>query len=499
LPAALAGGFMAISSTGIGSGLDVNSIISQLTALEKQPLVALQTKAATIQSKISTVGQLSAQMSALNDAAFNLSLDSAWSAVATSSSNSGAVTASAASGTSPTSFSVEVSQLARAQSTASSAVAADAQIGTGSLTIDIGSWDFGTTQTPTVPPVFTAGATPSINITIGAGENTLTAIAKKINDANAGVTATILQDVTGQRLLVRSTATGAAAGFRIQATDDDGNNADNAGLSSLAFDPATTPSNPADSGFGMGLNSFQQANDSIATINGVKVQSATNSVKDAVPGLTLKLSAVTTAPVQVDITNDTTTVTKNIQSLVDAYNALNGSLADATKYDAATKTAGILQGDSVVVSLQNALRNMITSASSGSSFSRLADIGISMQLGGNLSVDSTKLSAATSGSLSDVKKLLALNNSDPKTNGLARKAKDFATSALSVNGLITNESNALQGLATSNQKDQDRVTAHANAVAAQLKATYSALDVQMGSLTALNQFVTQQVALWNKG
>src|SRR5207247_1511421 len=97
-----------------------------------------------------------------------------------------------------------------------------------------------------------------------------------------------------------------------------------------------------------------------------------------------------------------------------------------------------------------------------------------------------------------LKKLFALNNSNPLTNGLARKMKDFAASALSINGLITNETTALQGQASSNQKDQNRVTAHADAVAAQLKATYSALDRQMGSLTALSQFVTQQVTLWNK-
>ena len=489
---------MAISSTGIGSSLPVDSIISQLVALEKQPLVALQTKAADIQSRISTVGQISSQMSALNTAAFNLSLDGAWNNVSTSSSNPSAVTATATSGTAPTSFSVDVSQLARAQSTASSSVPADTQIGTGTLTIDLGAWDFGTTQSPVNPPVFTAGSASSINIAVGAGGNTLTSIAQKINNANAGVTATILQDVTGQRLLIRSTTTGAASGFRIQVADDDGDSNDSAGLSSLAFDPGTAASGGAAS-FGMGDNTFQQATNSIATINGQKVESTTNTVKDAVPGVTLNLSAVTTSPANVGISNDTSTVTKNIQALVDAYNALNSTLADATKYDATTKTAGILQGDSVIVGLQNALRSMITSTSSGSSFRNLADLGITMQLGGALTVDSTKLAAGLSGKLSDVKNLFALNNSNAATNGIARKAKDFATGALAVSGLITNETNSLQGMATSNQKNQDKVNAHADAVAAQLKATYTALDVRMGQLTALSQFVTQQVTLWNKG
>jgi flagellar hook-associated protein 2 len=491
---------MAISSLGIGSGLDVNSIISQLTALEKQPLVALQTKAADIQSKISSVGQISSQMSALNDAAFNLSLDGSWNGTTATSSNTSAVSVTASSSATPTSFSMQVSQLATAQSTASSAVAADAQIGTGTLTIDIGTWDFGTTANPTVPPVFTAGSTPSVSITIGQGENTVSGIAAKINNANAGVTATVLQDVTGQRLLIRSNTTGAAAGFRIQATDDDGNNTDNAGLSSLAFDPGTAPSNPSDSGFGMGLNPYQQGQNSVATINGVTVTSASNTVQNAVPGLTFKLGQVTTGPVEIDVAADTATITKNIQSLVDAYNALNSSLADATKYDASTQTAGILQGDSVIVGLQNSLRNMMTSSTGGSgAFSNLSQLGISLQLGGALTVDASKLSAALSSNLSDVKNLFTLNNNDPATNGIARKAKDFATAALSVDGLVTNESNALQGQATANQKDQDSVNAHADAVAAQLKATYSALDVQMGSLTALNQFVTQQITLWNKG
>ncbi len=488
---------MAISSTGIGSGLDVNSIISQLTALEKQPLVALQTKAATIQTKISTVGQISAQMSALNNAAFNLSLDSAWAGVSATSGNTAAVSVTASTSAKPTAFSVSVSQLARAQSTASTAVAKDTQIGTGSLTIDIGSWDFGTTDTPTVPPVFTQGSAASVNITIGAGENTLSGIAAKINNANAGVTATVLQDVNGQRLLVRSNTTGEAAGFRIQATDDDGDSTDSAGLSSLAFDPGTAASNAATS-FGMADNSYQQASNALATVNGIAVESADNTVKDAVPGVTLKLGAVTTAPVNIDVTVDTASINKNIQALVDAYNALNATLGDATKYDSATKVAGPLQGDSVIVGLQNALRAMITSTSAGSSFTNLASVGITLQLGGALAVDSSKLSAAISNNLPDLKKLFTLNNNNATTNGIARKVKDFATGALAVSGLVTNETNALQKLADNNQKAQDKVNAHAEAVAAQLKATYSALDVRMGSLTALNQFVTQQIAQWNK-
>ena len=318
-----------ISSPGIGSGIDVQSIVKQLVALEKAPLTQLETKANAIKTKISTYGTISSQASALGDAAFKLASASGWNAVTASSSNSSAVSVKASAGAPVTSLTMEVSQLAKAQSTASTAVATGAAIGSGSLTIELGSWSAGS---------FTPGSETPVSVTINPGEDTLTEIAAKINDADAGVSAIVLKDASGERLLMRSKETGTANGFRITAADADGNHTDATGLSRLSFA----------GGVGSGTTQTQAAQNALATINGVSIQTASNTLNDTLPGLTLQLSQVTTAPVQIDVNTDQDAIRSNVQSFIDAYNSLNNTLVTTTKYDASTKVAGTLQGLSLI-------------------------------------------------------------------------------------------------------------------------------------------------------
>ncbi len=480
---------MAVSSTGIGSGLDVTSIITQLTALEKIPLNKLQSKATDIQAKLSTVGQIKSQVSALSDAAFKLTLDGSWNGTTVSSSNPSAVTGTVTGVAAATTFSLEVSQLAKAQSTASTAVVAGASMGTGTLTIDLGTWNHGTPLVPIAPPVF---STPSstVSVSIGVGEDSLATIASKINDANAGVTATVLKDSSGERLLIRSKSTGEESGFRITVADDDTVNTDNAGLSRLAFDPGV-------GAFGMAANTYSRGQNAQGTINSIAVTSATNSLAGAIAGLTLQFSAITTAPVEVSLTADKATVNKNIQDFVTAYNTLNKSLSDATKYDAETKTAGVLQGDATAVGLKSALLGLMGSSSVGSSFGRLAEVGLEIQLGGAIVVSGSKLTSALA-NLDNLKTLFTANNSNPLTNGFGLKVKDFARGLLATEGTVTTKTAALEAAATRNTKEQDKVNARVALVEARLKKQYSALDAKMGSLTALNSYVTQQIALWNR-
>ncbi len=481
---------MAISSTGIGSGLDVTSIISQLTALEKIPLTKLQTQATTIQSKVTTLGQIKSQVSTLSDAAFKLSLDSAWNGTTVNSSNSAAVSGTISGMAAATSFSVDVSQVAKAQSTASSAVPAGTAMGTGTLTIDLGTWDHGTTLTPLIPPVF---GTPSstVSITVGSGEDSLASIAQKINDTNSGVTATVLTDASGDRLLIRSKTTGEASGYRIQVSNDsEGTNTDSLGLSRLAFDPEN-------GAFGMSANDFQYGQNTLAKVNGVSVSSSSNSLSGAIAGLTLQFNAVTTSAVNIQLAVDQSAINKNIQDLVTAYNTLNTTLTDATKYDSVTKTAGILQGDATIVGLKNALISLLGSSSYGSTFSRLSDAGLELQLGGGITVNNSKLTTALT-DIDNLKKLFKADNGDASTNGFALKIKAFSTGLLATDGLVTSKSSALDAAVTRNTAEQDKVNAHVLLVGARLKKQYSALDAQMANLTALNTYITQQVAQWNK-
>lgn len=472
---------MGISSTGIGSGLEVESIITKLVALEKQPLTTLQTKATIIQTKISDYSQIKSLVSTLSDAASKLTLDSGWSSLTMSSSNSSAVSAAVTGLASATSFSVGVSQLARSQSTVSTAVTAGAALGSsGSLTLQLGTW---------TGNAFAAGSAASVAVTVAATD-TMAQIATKINNSGSGVVATVLTDATGDRLMLRSSATGDVAGFRILAADGDGNDTDSAGLSRLGFDLSATTA------YGMGANTYQTAQNAKATINGIAVTSATNKFKDVIAGLTITASEVTSTNVEIGASNDKESLTTNIQAFVDAYNAINKYLADATAYDATSKTSGDLQGDATAIGLRNSLRSMMGTATTGGSVTRLYELGINMGQDGNLTVNAAKLSTALD-TPDKVKTFFAQNNNDTASNGLARKVKAFTTDLLSFSGAMNNKADALAAETKRNTAEQDKVTARAAAVEKRLRATYTALDTKMATLSALSTYITQQVEVWN--
>ena len=452
-----------ISSPGIGSSLDVKSIVSQLVALEKQPLAGLKLQAATVETKISAYGQIQSLVSTLSDAAGALSSVTGWNAVNASSSDAAFVTASAIGGTSPTAFSVEVSALAKAHGTTSALVGpAGSAVGAGTISLTLGS-----------------GASVSLDIS---ASDTVANVASAINGAGAGVTATVLTDASGDRLLLRSTATGVAGSFTLAVTADaDANTADALGLSRLV----------------VGSTTSQAGSDAAATVNGIAVTSATNTFASSVAGVTFTALKVTTAPVEISITKSTTQAQANIDNFVKAYNAINQLLGDATKYDSATKSAGLLQGDSSALSLQNSLRSALQSVTSSSKvFTRLADVGITQQRGGDLVVDSTKLTAAM-GNTDELKNLFR-STGGGAADGIAVRIKSLATNLLASGGFFTNKTYSLQTALDRNAKEQDRVNARATNFETNLNKRYSALDAQMASLNALNAYVSQQVTLWNK-
>ena len=467
-----------ISSPGIGSGLDVQSIVSQLVALEKAPLKQLQTQASSFQTRLSTYGNIKSQITALGDAAGKLAGASGWNAVSATSSNPSAIGVTVSAGAPATSITMAVQQLAKAQSTASGAVAADTAMGTGSMTIELGSWSGSS---------FTAGSGTPVSVTINAGEDSLAEIAAKINDADAGVSATVLKDASGERLLVRSKETGLENGFRITVADDDGNDTDASGLSRLAFDV----------GNANGMSSSQSAQNALATINGVSISSASNRLADTLPGMTLQLSQVTTEPVEIEVSSDTEAVRANVQAFVDAYNTINTTLATATRYDATTKVAGALQGDSTATGLHNALRSMMRSITASSPYTRLADVGIELQTGGKLSIDSEKFDAALA-DMDGLKSLFTIETGANTTEGFGRKIQAFAKGLVDAEGLVGNKTTALQASIKRNGVEQDKVNDRALRAQARYLAQYNAMDAAVGKLNGLSAFVSQQITLWNK-
>lgn len=473
---------MAISSIGIGSGLNVNDIVSQMVALEKRPLTQLQMQASSIQTRLSTYSQIKSLMSTLGDAAAKLTRDGSWNGMAITSSNNEAVSATVTGIASATTMGISVQQLARAQSVASSAVPKDSPVGGGTLTIQLGTW-----LHTTPPPQFTPGTDSPLAINVGATDS-LTTIAAKINDANGGVTATVMRDATGERLLVRSSRTGEEAGFRVQVAEDPAS----PGLSALTFDPQNSP------GTGMGANTVQYGQNARAKLNGIDISSPTNTFADTIPGLSITVSKVTTDEVNMQVAPDTAAQKKNIQDFVAAYNAVNDLLSTSTSYNAETKVAGILQGDSTAVGLQGALR-MLTMGSAGGTgaFQRLADAGISMERGGKLVVDNTKLDKALKdpGSL---KALFANPATAGEDGGIGVQFKSFTSGLLSLDGLMNNKADALSAAVKRNSSEQDKVNDRAALVEKRLRAQYTALDTKMASLTSLSSYISQQVASWNR-
>jgi len=470
-----------ISSIGIGSGLDIESVISQLVAVERTPVTQLQKEATSLQTRLSTYGKLQSGMSALRDAASALTRTSTWGVTTGASSDTSSVAVSTSASTLPGSYSIEVQRLASVQSNATGVYAsADALVGEGTLRIELGTWAAG--QTGFTPK---AGAT-AVEVAVGPPAESLAQLRDKINASNSGVVASVLTDAGGARLVLRSTATGEDNGFRIGVTDTDGNNFDGVGLSALAFDPSA--------GILTMAQALAAANAS-ASLNGLPISSASNTLSNVLDGITLTLGKVTAAPVLIEAKADTASIRKALDNFVTAYNDLNKLVADQTKYDAASKTAGVLQGDSAAVSIRAQMRSLLGGSSGASAlFRRLADVGFDVQTDGSIKLDETRLGNGMA-NLAEMKKLFATNDLvTPANNGIATMLRAMADQVLSVGGSISSRTDGLRKRIDMNQDRQDMLNDRIAMVEKRLRAQYTALDRQMASLSSLSNYVTQQLS-----
>lgn len=475
-----------LSSAGIGSGLDVEGIIKGLVGVERQPIAKLQEQAKSVQTKLSAVGQLQGQLSTLRDAARKLSDVSTWKAVSAVSSDAAALGVTAGAGAIASNYQVQVTKLASAQQLASANFPAGgaSAVGSGTLTIELGSWNADHSAFSAKP-----GAAP-VSVNISPGENSLEAIRDKINAAGSAVIASIVTDAHGARLTLRSRETGADNGFRISAADDDGTNNDAAGLSALAYDPAAGVASLA-------LN--QPAANAELTINGLAVSSASNTLGNVLDGLSLQLRKTTSAPVDVSVATDTETLKKAVTGFADAYNTLVSQLRTQTRYDEATKTAGALQGDAAMTGLLGRLRGLAGASSSGSAtLQRLADIGLEPQRDGTLKLSDSKLSAALANP-DEVRKLFAtVDGGMPSASGIAVQLRGYADALLGSDGTIDAKQDGLNARLRANQTQQQRLEDRVAATEKRLRAQYTALDQRMGALSGLSSYVGQQMTLLGK-
>ena len=475
----------AITSLGIGSGADINSIVTQLVALESRPLVQMRNAATTLQTQVSSYGQLSSLFGALQTSANNLTGSSLWSRSTATSSDDTAVAVVGGSTAAAGGYAVSVQKLAANQTVVSTTSYADASalVGSGTMTLELGQWDL-----PPMNFLPQVGRTP-VTVPITASD-TLQTLRDKINGLGAGVNASIVTDSNGARLSLRSSDSGASNGFRLSVADDDLNNTDANGLSRFAFNP------------GGGSTQMEQklaASNAEATVNGIAVVSASNELSGVVDGLTLRLRKENFGSASVAVTSDRDAVKTAIQSFADAYNALSKAIADQTKYDPGTRVGGPLQGDSAATGLQRQLRTLLNVASGASStFSRLSDVGLQVQRDGTLKVDAGKLDSATT-NLAELKK--AFSNSDTNNSandGFARRYATLATQVLGSDGSLTTRTEGLRTRITKNGEDQANLSDRVDRFRARLVAQYTVLDGNLSKLNALSSYVTQQMAQLNR-
>ena len=475
----------AITSLGIGSGADINSIVTQLVALESRPLVQMRNAANALQTQVSSYGQLSSLFGALQTAASNLTGSSLWGKSTATSSDDTAVAVVGGSTAAAGSYSVSVQKLAANQTVVSTTGYTDAStpVGSGTLTLDIGKWDLPPMNF--VPQVGRAPVTVPITAT-----DTLQTLRDKINALGAGVNASIVTDSNGARLSMRSSSSGADNGFRVSVADGDGNNSDASGLSRFAFNPG---------GGSTQMEQKQAASNAEATVNGITVVSASNELSGVVDGMTLRLRKENFGSADVAVTSDRDAVKTAIQGFADAYNTLAKAISEQTKYDPGTKVGGPLQGDSAATGLQRQLRTLLNVASGASTtFSRLSDVGLQVQRDGTLKVDSGKLDSATA-NLTELKK--AFSNTDAinsANNGFARRYALLATQVLGSDGSLTTRTEGLRDRITKNGEDQATLSDRVERFRARLVAQYTVLDGNLSKLNALSSYVTQQMNMLNK-
>jgi flagellar hook-associated protein 2 len=484
-----------ITSPGIGSGLDVNGIISKLMAVEQQPLTKLDTKEASYQAKLSAMGTLKGAFSAVQTAAQALTSTSLFGAKSATSSDTSVLTSSANTAATAGTYSVGVVKLAQAQSIASQGFASlstDLIALGGSnakIKIELGTYTAATT-TPVAPATYVPDpAKAAVTIDIDATSSSLEDIRDKINAANAGVSANIVNDgsSSGYKLVINSTSTGAKSSIRLTTLDSTGTTPlpDNVGLSQIAFDPlASSPANR--------YSISKIAQDAELTIDGLTITRSSNTISDVITGVTL--TAIKAGTSTLTAKQDTGSVATAVNAFVKAYNDSNSQLRDLTSYNSETKQAALLFGDSTARGLQSAMKDMINYVFPGGSsgLRSLSDIGVSIQRDGSLQFNSTKLTSALESSPSKVSDLFT--STSASSLGLASKMNASLKSMLSTSGLFASRTDGINRSITDLTSQRERLALRLTGIEKRYRAQFSALDTLVSSMQQTSQYLTQQLA-----
>jgi len=441
---------MAITASGVGSGLDIENIISQLMTLERQPLIALERRESDTRSQISAYGNLKSSISSFQDAMKDLSTLDAFKIFQTDSSAEGVVTASADSNAAAGIYDIDVTRLAENHKLGSDAFAETDQFGGGA----------GDTLTLTV-----GADSAAIDLS---SATTLSGVRDAINSAtdNPGVTAAILNVGGGDQRLVL-TADESGYDSRVQLSFS-------GGISAATFNFATT--NRDD--LGAPLADLTEL-DAAYSIDGFALSSASNKISSTIDGLDIELEGVGSAIL--NVTRDSTAIEESAKAFVDAYNNVF-STVDQLR-------AGELAGDSTLRSITSQMRSILNVAPTGltGSYSALSELGIKTDRDtGQLTIDSTEFGTALDTDFSSVAQLFA--NDD---QGYAFRFEALAGALIDNDGLIDSRVESMNGRVRGLEADQASLERRLEQREVGLRRQYAALDQLVGSLQSTSSFLLQ--------
>lgn len=449
-----------VTASGVGSGLDINSIVSQLVQAERAPQeTRLASKEALIQARLSAFGSLKSSLTTFQNSLSALkNVDTFTKRSASSSDNAvftATTTAAAAAGT----YSVKVEQLAAKHTIASKAYTDSATVvGSGVLSFSQNGETF--------------------SVTIADGEDSLAAIRDAVNGAsdNTGVAASIVTDQDGAHLVFSSSKTGLANAITVDVSPSD---TDTGNLNDLAYISGN-----------FALTEKAEAKDSIVVVDGFTLSSASLKFEGMIEGITIDIKAAKPGEnLSLTVKHDTAAVKKSIEGFVTGYNTLMTTLNDLTAYNPEANTAGLLQGDSATRSVANRIRQEMGTLVSGLDvdLDSLAELGITTIEKGKLKLDATKLTSVLDTDFANVAGVFA------GENGYATRLDTLIGNTTAGGGILDNRTAGLKQQVERIADQRETLTRRVASIEARYLAQFSALDTLLGQLNATGTFLTQQL------
>lgn len=459
-----------ISTLGVGSGLDLSSILDSMQTAEKAALTPISNQQSSYTAKLSAYATLKSALTTFQTANTTLNNADLFTAT-TATSSSSAFSATTSGSTVAGKYTISVSQLAQAQTLTSSVQS--------SITTALGD---SSVSSRTLSIALAGGS--SKDITLTSDQTSLTGMRDAINGADAGVTASIIKVADGSyRLSVTSDKTGSDnAVSSIKVTGD-------STLQGIVGYDASTSSNA--------MTESVTAQNAKLTVNNIAIENSSNTISDALEGITLNLSDTTSGNQTLTVASDTSKASNAITSWVSAYNTLQNTFSSLTKYtavdvgsDSQSSSNGALLGDSTLRTIQSQLKSLLTNTASSSTFKTLAQIGVTTDpTTGQLDLDSSKLNTSLTSNMTGVKEMII---GDGKTTGIATKISSNLTGWLSSTGIIQSATDGVSKTLNNLTEQYNSVNDRINNTITRLKAQFTQLDVVMNSLNQTSSYLTQQ-------